>query len=150
MDSLAADKWRKSVNEKTFKKHYSNFNRALTDYQLGLQKIERDYRQVNDELDNALRELKNSKSALSECGERFIYKPSASEGSLERQLGLNAATSIKSQFKWPKEDLPEKGTKLKNDGKRRWLVIEDTDQLEQARKDSKRLNAIICVNNFDI
>jgi hypothetical protein len=150
MDSLAADKWRKSVNEKTFKKHYSNFNRALTDYQLGLQKIERDLKSGTDELDKALRELEHSQRALSEYGEKFIYKPITKGKDLERHLGLNEATSKKSQFTWPDEDLPAEGSKLKSDGKRRWLVIEDTIQLEQARKDSERLKAIICVTNCNI
>ncbi|WP_299020972.1 hypothetical protein [uncultured Photobacterium sp.] len=147
MDCEAAGEWRHSIKEKVFKKHYVAMNRAFNDHQQALQKIERDLKAANDDVDKARRALASAEQALTNHGLRFEYKPNNGTREFGQQLGLKSSGNTKSRFDWPMEDLPIEGAELKADGKQRWLVINDTDQLEQARKDAERLNAVICVND---
>ena len=147
MDYEEASEWRHSIKDKIPKKHYKEMNRAFDDYQQALNKIERDLEDANNEVDKAKVSQVNAEQALQKHGLKFEYKENNTDRSFDKQLGLKSSRTAKVQFDWPKEDLPTVGSELKADGKQRWLVIHDTEQLEQARKDAERLNAIICVNN---
>lgn len=147
MDYKEASEWRQSIKDKIFKKHYKDMNRIFDDHQQALQKIERDVGFASDEVEKAKVVQVSTEQALEKHGLKFEYKANNTDHSFDKQLGLKSSKSIKAQFGWPKEDLPTEGSQLKADGKQRWLVIRDTEQLEQARKDAERLNAIICVNN---
>ncbi|MEJ2766231.1 hypothetical protein VV869_19960 [Photobacterium sp. MCCC 1A19761] len=146
MDCETAGKWRSSIKEKIFKKHYGAMNRAFNDHQQALQKIERDLKSASDDVGKALRAQVSAEHALKNHGLHFDYKPDDGGRSFDQQLGLKSSGNINPRFDWPKENLPFEGSELKSDGKQRWLVINDTDQLEQAREDAERLNAVICVN----
>ncbi len=147
MDYDEVSEWCHSIKEKIFKKHYKEMNHAFDDHQQALQKIERGVGFANDEVDKAKVSLASAEQDLQKHGFKFEYRENNADRSFDKQLGLKSSRTTKAQFDWPKEDLPAEGSELKADGKQRWLVIHDTAQLEQARKDAERLNAIICVNN---
>ena len=147
MDYNTADKCRQSIKEKAFKKHYKEMSLAFEDYQQALQKIERDLKSSNDNVEKTQRALAGAEESLENHGVQFEYRTSNEFGALEKQLRLKPPEKTNSSFTWPEQDLPAEGSELKVEGKQHWLVINDSDQLVQARKDAERLNAIICVND---
>lgn len=147
MDYEEATKWRHSIKDKIFKKHYKEMDRAFDDHQQALNKIDRDLEEANSEIDKAKVSFSSAEQNLQKHGLAFEYKANNTDHPFEKQLGLKSSRVTKPQFEWPKEDLPAQGSQLKTDGKQRWLVIKETEQLALARKDAERLNAIICVDH---
>lgn len=147
MNPEEAVKLRNLTTDKTFRNNYKAMNTALDNYQQALAKIERDIDSANKNVDKANSELAGAELALENHGSRFEYKAPNNDRAFEQQLGLEAHGDIEYQFNWPNEDLPNTSLQLKVDKNKRWLVIDNTEQLAQARKDAERLTAIICVKN---
>lgn len=147
LDFENACELRLEVKEKNFKKHYSAMNRAIEDYEYGIDKIERDINSAKSELDSANKTLESVKQQLKLHGSTFKDTPLETGQALEKQLGIESAESTSHTLLWPDTELPSEGSELKTDGNQRWLVISHTEQLAQARIDAERLNATICVDS---
>lgn len=145
MDVDQANAWKKSMNDKIWKKHYSAFERCLKDHELGLKKIERDIQDALTAVEKCQSELHQVNKLLSEHGDSFTYKPQQQSGAFGKQLGLNSHQAEASPFQWPTDELPAEGTELRTQQNNRYLVIFELDMLDQARLDAERLNAkIVC------
>ncbi|WP_379909272.1 hypothetical protein [Marinobacterium aestuariivivens] len=119
--------------------------RLRDDYRTGQQKQERDLKELEKRQQQAVQEIARLEQALQDHGDRFQYRPSANPVELGRLLGVQDSAAIKPLLiDWPDEDLPQPGTHLVSFDRQRWLVIDSLDQLEAARQDAQRLNAIIC------
>lgn len=145
MTADRANSWKSSVNDKIWKKHYSAFERCLVNHEQGLKKIERDIQEAKTALDKSKAEQERLEKALGEHGSSFVYQPKQASDAFARQLGLTGNKTGESQFQWPSEELPADGTILRQHQQTRYLVVFNTNQIEQARQDAQRLNAeIIC------
>ncbi|MDF2152533.1 hypothetical protein [Vibrio sp. CAU 1672] len=145
MDHLMADALRQSSKEKIFRKHYSKLNRAIEDHHQALHKIDRDLQEALKDVEKAKVTLAAAEMALKSHGSKFEYQVKNSANAFEQQLGLKGS-KLNTHFDWPKEELPAAGSELKVDNQRRWLVIRNTDQIDQAKIDAELLNATVCVN----
>jgi hypothetical protein len=83
-------------------------------------------------------------------GSQFSYRREKPSEILDRQLGLTSAAPRNEPFSWPNEELPVNGMELRSLEEQRFLVIDETEQLEQARRDAQRLNARIVCNSETI
>ncbi|TVP12289.1 hypothetical protein [Shewanella sp. KCT] len=146
MSSEDASKWKASFKEKIWKKHYRDFDRVLADYHEGLKKLERDIQDVKDAVERSQREYQQVQSAIDEHGASFKFQPIKAEDAFAKQLGITCNRRIiKNEFSWPDEELPADMTELRWDGENRFLVLFDTDHLQQALIDAERLNAqLVC------
>lgn len=145
MDAIQANNWKASIKEKVWKKHYSTFERCLSDREQGLKKIERDIQEAQKALDNSRSEQEQAEKALNEHGSSFVYQPKQASDAFAKQLGLKGNQAVENQFQWPAEELPAEGTELRNHQQNRYLVIFDEDQIDQAKRDAERLDAkIVC------
>ncbi|MBS3798186.1 hypothetical protein [Pseudoalteromonas sp. BDTF-M6] len=145
MDVGQANNWKTSIKDKTWKKHYSAFERCLADHGQGVKKIERDIQEAQKALDNSRAEQERAEKALNEHGSSFVYQPKQASDAFAKQLGLKGNTAAENQFLWPSEEPPVEGTELRKYQQNRYLVVFDTAQINQARQDAKRLNAkIVC------
>lgn len=145
MDVGQANNWKTSIKEKPWKKHYSAFERCLADHEQGVKKIERDIQEAQKALDNSRAEQDRAEKALNEHGSSFVYQPKQASDAFAKQLGLKGNTAAENQFLWPSEEPPVEGTELRKYQQNRYLVVFDTDQINQARQDAERLNAkIVC------
>ena len=149
MDYNQAEAFKASKKEKIFKKHYKSLDKAIVDYQQSIQKIERDLKSAAENINKAQRQQESAEQVLQAHGNKFEYKKDPASQAFAQQLGLKSNKQKPLQFEWPIEDLPAVGTELKILHKQRWLVIHDTEQLDQARIDAERLNARICVNSSE-
>jgi hypothetical protein len=137
--------WKNTIKDKVWKKHYASLERALADRQQGLNKIKRDIDEAESAMSNAQRHVEQSRQALDDHGHSFVYQPGKQADALSQQLGLKSSHNSTTPFSWPTEELPACDTELRAEQQKRYLVITDTDQLPQARKDAERLNAnIVC------
>lgn len=149
MDVSQANNWKTSIKEKVWKKHYNDFERCLADHEQGLKKIERDIQEAQKALDNSSVEQGRAENALNEHGSSFVYQPKQVSDAFEKQLGLKGSKDGESKFQWPSEELPAEGTELREHQQNRYLVVFDTDQIEQARRDAERLKAqLVCDKEF--
>ncbi len=140
-----ANNWKTSIKEKLWKKHYSAFERCFADHEQGLKKIERDIQEAQKALDKSKVEQERAEKALDEHGSSFVYQTKQASDAFAKQLGVTANKASGQPYQWPEEELPADGTELRKHKQTRYLVITDTDQLSQARKDAERLNAsIVC------
>lgn len=74
-----------------------------------------------------------------------MYQPKQASDAFAKQLGLKGNTAVENQFQWPSEELPANGTELRKYQQNRYLVVFDTDQIEQACRDAERLKAqLVC------
>ncbi|KYN88442.1 hypothetical protein ATY37_04145 [Vibrio cidicii] len=145
MDVGQANNWKTSIKEKPWKKHYSAFERCLADHEQGVKKIERDIHEAQKALDNSRTEQERAEKALNEHGSSFVYQPKQASDAFAKQLGLKGNTAVENQFQWPSEELPANGTELRKYQQNRYLVVFDTDQIEQACRDAERLKAqLVC------
>lgn len=140
-----ANNWKTSIKEKPWKKHYSAFERCLADHEQGVKKIERDIQEAQKALNISKAEKERAEKALNEHGSSFVYQPKQASDAFAKQLGLNGNTAAENQFLWPSEELPAEGTELRKYQQNRYLVVFDTDQINQATLDAECLNAkIVC------
>ncbi|MCG9720681.1 hypothetical protein [Shewanella sp. Isolate7] len=140
-----ANAWKKSVKDKVWNKHYKAFEGCFADREQGLKKIERDILEAQKALDNSRAEQERAEKALNEHGSSFVYQPKQASDAFAKQLGLKGNTAAENQFLWPSEELPVEGTELRKYQQNRYLVVFDTDQINQARQDAERLSAkIVC------
>jgi len=140
-----AEQWKKSFKEKVWNKHYRDFNKALNNRHLALQKIERDIQESNKAVQGAQSVLNNAQNNLNAHGDRFIYQSKKESKAFEQQLGLKETGFKLASFSWPDEELPVESTELRSHNKQRFLVIFEMTKLDQARDDASRLNAkIVC------
>ena len=146
MSPEQAKQWRETVKNKILKKHYPLMEKALEDRRLALSKIERDILEAEKARDNSRSEHRRAQDNLDSHGAQFVYRAKAQSVAFDRQLGLTNAVPLIEPFIWPSEDLPVNGLELRNLEEQRFLVIDDTEQLEQARRDAERLNARIVCN----
>ncbi|PTB99094.1 hypothetical protein C9993_04795 [Marinobacter sp. Z-F4-2] len=146
MSSEQAQQWRDKFKNKIWKKHYSLMEKALEDRRLALSKIERDIQEAERARDNSRSEHGRAQDKLDAHGTQFVYRPEAQTATFDKQLGLTNAAPLIESFTWPTEELPVKGLELRSLEEQRFLVIDDTEQLEQARRDAERLNARIVCN----
>ncbi|WP_339664935.1 hypothetical protein [uncultured Pseudomonas sp.] len=145
MDVSQANNWKTSIKEKAWKKHYSVFERCFEDREQGLKKIERDIQEAQKALDNSRSEKERAEKALNEHGSSFVYQPKQASDAFAKQLGLKGNTAVEKQFQWPPEELPVNGTELRKYQQNRYLVVFNTDQIEQASRDAERLKAqLVC------
>jgi hypothetical protein len=145
MDVSQANNWKTSIKEKVWKKHYSVFERCFEDREQGLKKIERDIQEAQKALDNSRSEKERAEKALNEHGSSFVYQPKQASDAFAKQLGLKGNTAVEKQFQWPPEELPVNGTELRKYQQNRYLVVFNTDQVEQASRDAERLKAqLVC------
>lgn len=143
-----AQQWKNSFKEKVWKKHYGALDRVLENHRLALQKIKRDLQEIEKAVSSAQAQLENAQTKLNNHGQNFVYQADKSNA-LDRQLGLNETSHKSIHFAWPVEELPMNGTELRSNNKQRYLVIFNTDQLEQARRDADALNSkIVCDKEF--
>lgn len=146
MDPPAAEEYRQAIKARTFRNHYGQLKRTIEDHQQALQKIERGLEESLKGVEKAKAILAAAEMALKTHGARFEYQEKNSASAFEQQLGLKGS-KLNTHFDWPKEELPAPGSELKVDTHRRWLVIRNTDQIDQANTDAELLNAIVCVNH---
>jgi hypothetical protein len=71
--------------------------------------------------------------------------PSSNKGDNKTHKFLGDTRETKLQIKIPREGLPTAGT-LYVKGENRYLAIENWQEVEQARKDAKRLTATLCAS----
>ncbi|WGY46234.1 hypothetical protein [Vibrio sp. ABG19] len=145
MDVRQANNWKTFIKEKAWKKYYSAFERCLADCEQGLKKIERDIQEAQKTLDNSKVDQERAEKALNEHGASFVYQQKQVSDAFAKQLGLKGNIAAENQFLWPSEELPAEGTELRKYQQNRYLVVFDTDQINQAREDAQRLKAkIVC------
>ncbi|MFM2482850.1 hypothetical protein [Celerinatantimonas sp. YJH-8] len=145
MDVGQANNWKTSTKGKVWKKHYSAFERCLADHEQGLKKIERDIQEAQKALDNSRSDKERAEKALNEHGSSFVYQPKQASDAFAKQLGLKGNIAAENKFQWPSEELPANGTELRKYQQNRYLVVFDTDQIEQASRDAERLRAqLVC------
>lgn len=145
MDYPAAEEHRQLSKVKIFRKHYGQLNRAIEDHHQALQKIERDLKEALSDVEKAKATLGAAEMALKSHGSKFEYQANGSGSAFEHQLGLKGS-KLNTDFDWPEEELPAVGSELKVDNQRRWLVIRNTVQIDQANIDAELLNATVCVD----
>ncbi|ANC00170.1 phospholipase D-like domain-containing protein [Vibrio parahaemolyticus] len=149
MDYCTANNWRNNslkLKDKIFGKHYPSLAKVFTDCDAGMDKISRTIKEAEDAFKKAEKACQQSETALKDHGEAFKFKSRGSSNHLDKQLGIPTNKKDQTAFTWPEEDLPANDSQLRSIRKQRWLVISDEKQLPQARKDSSRLNAKICVD----
>jgi hypothetical protein len=71
--------------------------------------------------------------------------PPSNKGDNKTHKFLGDTRETKLQIKIPREGLPTAGT-LYVEGENRYLAIESWEEVEQARKDAKRLTATLCAS----
>ncbi|MGR5069404.1 hypothetical protein [Vibrio alfacsensis] len=140
-----ANHWKASIKDKIWRKHYKNFERCIATYEQGLNKVEREIQAATKALDNIKAEQGHSKKALDEHGSSFVYKSKQATDAFAKQLGLSESKSGDSEFQWPSDELPTNGTELREHQQKRYLVVFEYHQIDQAKLDAQRLNAeIVC------
>lgn len=143
-----AQQWKNSFKEKVWKKHYGALDRVLENHRLALQKIKRDLQEIEKAVCSAQAQLESAQTKLNNHGQNFVYQADNSNA-LDQQLGLKNTSHKLMHFAWPVEELPMAGTELRSHNKQRYLIIFNTDQLEQARIDADLLNSkIVCDKEF--
>lgn len=143
-----AQQWKNSFKEKVWKKHYGALDRVLENHRLALQKIKRDQQEIEKAVSSTQSQLESVQTKLNNHGQNFVYQADKSNA-LDQQLGLKNTSYKLMYFAWPVEELPMGGTELRSNNKQRYLVIFNTDQLEQARIDADALNSkIVCDKEF--
>ena len=150
MDVSSAEEWKLNFKSKDWKKHYKNFEKALTDYQLASSKIKRNIDEVNKLVESAERAIEYAKESLDAHGLKFLFKPSPGNKAFEQQLGLKEPELRTVSYSWPDEELPNVDSELRSFKKQRFLVIFDLDNIERTRIDAERLNAeIVCETGYE-
>ena len=150
MDVPSAEEWKNTFKPKNWKKHYINFEKALSNHQLALNKIKRGIDEANKSVTNAEGVIEHAKKSLADHGLKFEYKPKLENKAFELQLGLKEIVLNEVSFTWPQEDLPHIDSELRCVKKQRFLVIFDLENLERYRADAERLNAeIVCDKGLD-
>lgn len=140
-----ANIWKASLKDKIWKKHYKNFEHCIATYEQGFNKVEREIQAATKALDKSKAEQDHSKRALDAHGSSFVYKPTQATDAFDKQLGLSKSKSGESEFQWPSEELPANGTELREHQQKRYLVVFEYHQIDQAKSDAQRLNAdIVC------
>ncbi|MGO4999261.1 hypothetical protein [Oceanisphaera sp. W20_SRM_FM3] len=143
-----AQQWKISFKEKVWKKHYGALDRVLENHRLALQKIKRDLQEIEKAVSSTQSQLESAQTKLNNHGQNFVYQADKSSA-LDQQLGIKDTSRKLASFTWPAEELPMYGAELRNLNKQRYLVIFNTDHLEQARRDAKTLNSkIVCDKEF--
>ncbi|MDW7776160.1 MAG: hypothetical protein SCH39_07495 [Methanosarcinales archaeon] len=109
-----------------------------------LDKYANNEKQARTSLENTTKQLSTlqsrRKKEMNFCSPEDIVIDDAE--TLGKVLG-NKPADIKFKPDWPKEFLPPEGMHLYECNQQRWLIIQDLDQLEDARVHSSRLNAKI-------
>ena len=110
-------------------------------------RIEGDVSQLTPKINELASELKATKEFSTS---KFEFKapatlPPSNKGDNKTHKFLGDARETKLQIKIPKEGLPTAGT-LYVEGENRYLAIENWQEVEQARKDAKRLTATLCAS----
>lgn len=140
-----AKNWKASFKDNIWKKHYKNFERCIATYEQGQNKVEREIQAAKKALDKSKAEQDHSKTALDAHGSSFVYKPKQATDAFDKQLGLSESKSGESEFQWPSDELPANGTELREHQQKRYLVVFEYHQIDQAKLDAQRLNAeIVC------
>jgi hypothetical protein len=142
-----AEKWRNGFKNKIWKKHYFPMEKPFEDRRLALGKIERDILEAEKAKENSWSVYESAQYKLDAHGSQFFYRREKSSEMLDRQLGLASTAPRNEPFTWPNEELPANGVELRSLEEQRFLVINETEKLEQARRDAERLNARIVCNS---
>ena len=111
------------------------------------ERIEGDISQLTPKINELASELKATREI---CTSVFEFKapatlPPSNKGDNKTHKFLGDTRETKLQIKIPREGLPTAGT-LYVEGENRYLAIESWEEVEQARKDAKRLTATLCAS----
>ena len=111
------------------------------------ERIESDISQLTPKMKLLTSDLKATREISTS---KFEFKapatlPPSNKGDNKTHKFLGDARETKLQIKIPKEGLPTAGT-LYVEGQSRYLAIENWQEVEQARKDAKRLTATLCAS----
>ena len=110
-------------------------------------RIEGDISQLTPKINELASELKATREISTSV---FEFKapatlPPSNKGDNKTHKFLGDTRETKLQIKIPREGLPTAGT-LYVEGENRYLAIENWQEVEQARKDAKRLTATLCAS----
>ena len=130
-----------NIKERVWHKEFKVLERVLEDYILAKNKLSRDLDLAKRTVEKNQTALSQAEQALQHHGVSFVYK--AKSNALDQQLGLKNNNTDTIEFNWPTQDLPAAGTDLRTHQQKRYLVVFEKIQLEQAQKDAKRLNALL-------
>ena len=111
------------------------------------ERIESDISQLTPKMKLLTSDLKATREISTS---KFEFKapatlPPSNKGDNKTHKFLGDTRETKLQIKIPKEGLPTAGT-LYVEGQSRYLAIENWQEVEQARKDAKRLTATLCAS----
>ena len=111
------------------------------------ERIESDISQLTPKMKLLTSDLKATREISTS---KFEFKapatlPPSNKGDNKTHKFLGDTRETKLQIKIPKESLPAAGT-LYVEGENRYLAIENWQEVEQARKDAKRLTATLCAS----
>lgn len=125
-------------------------NVATQTHQNFLKKFEQRKKGLTEAVKRAKNHYESLLKQKLDHGDHFIYHPrnKNDQAIFKKNLGMNedlVASQRPITIHWPTEELPTIGSHLYKAENKRWLVIENRDQLQQAYLDAERLNATICV-----